>query len=210
MGELYRQWQPGNFENTSDLQFRAAVGGFSGTNAGYLFDNVNVTTSNGAGPPGCDEEIDKKADAPTVTAGGHAGYQLTVRNRGHVIARNLRLCDRVPNHTTFVSASRTLRRIGNRRCLTIPRLEPGQRTGVHVSFRVAADAPAGRLANIADITPVAPPGVSVVPPVLADLPAALASLPPRAAAAGLRPVAKAKALVRVLARVRQHRPHFTG
>ena len=104
-----------------------------------------------------------------------------------------------------MSASRTLRRIGNRRCLVIPRLEPGQRTGVHTDFRVAADAPPGRLANIADIVAVPPPGVPAVavPPVLADLPA-------RAAAAGIKPIAKAKVLVRVLARVRHHRPQFTG
>ena len=61
---------------------RAALAGLSGYDASYLFDNVNVTTSNGAGPPGCDEELDKKADARTVPAGGLAGYQLTVRNRG--------------------------------------------------------------------------------------------------------------------------------
>ncbi len=200
----YRTWQPGNFQNTSDIQFRANTGGFSGTNAGYLFDNVNVTTSTGAGPPGCDEQIEKQADAPTVTAGGLAGYRISVRNRGTVSERNLLLCDHVPNHTTFVSASRKLRRIGNRRCLTIPRLAPGQRTSVHIDFRVAANTPPGGLANIADIRPVPPPGVSVVPPALVDL-------PPRAVAAPIRPIAKARVLVRVLAAAARHgRPRVTG
>ena len=108
------------------LQFRSSVPGWFDTtqNAGYLFDNVTTTTSNGPGPQGCDVLIDKQADSPTVTAGGIEGYRLTVRNRGRLSERNLLLCDHIPNHTTFVSADRKLRRLGRRRCLLIPRLSP--------------------------------------------------------------------------------------
>ena len=69
----YRANQPGNFQNTSDLQFRAALGGFDIPMAGYLFDNVSYTSSNGPAPPSCDLPIEKQADSPTVTAGGLAG-----------------------------------------------------------------------------------------------------------------------------------------
>ncbi len=130
-----------------------------------------------------------------MTAGSLAGYRITVRNRGRVSERNLLLCDHIPNHTTFVSADRKLRRIGRRRCLMIPRLRPGQRAGVHVDLRVAADAPPGNLANIADITPVPPPGVPVVPGVP---PVFKADLPPGAAVAPLTPLQKVKVVVKIL------------
>ena len=133
--------------------FLAPAGG------GYLFDNVTVTTQNGPGPPGCDLVIDKEADAPTVRAGGLAGYTISVRNRGRLSARNVRVCDRVPRGMTFVGANRKLSRLGERRCLLIPRLGPGQRVSLHVDFRVDGSAPTGTVANIADVTPgVEPPG----------------------------------------------------
>ena len=100
--------------------------------------------------------IEKTADSPTVTAGGRAGYQITVRNRGRLAARNLRVCDRIPRRMTFVSADRKLRRIGRQRCLVIPRLRPGQRVSFHLVLQVNANAPPGTLANIAEVTP--PPG----------------------------------------------------
>src|SRR5215218_5844964 len=80
----------------NSLQFRSSVPGppaLAGN--GYLFDNVSITPSNGPGPPGCDVPIEKTADSPTVTAGGRAGYKITVRNRGRLAARNLRACDRI-------------------------------------------------------------------------------------------------------------------
>ena len=123
--------------------------------------------------------IDKQADAPTVRAGGLEGYSITARNRGSTVARNLRVCDHIPRHTTFVRADHKLARVGRERCLVIPRLSPNQRVSVHLDLRVDANAPPGTLANIADITP----GV----PGLVLLPAALGSdLPGPVAAAGTR------------------------
>ena len=189
---------PNNGEPPSinSLQFRTSVQGPGALaqTGGYLFDNVTVTTGTGPASPGCDVTIDKQADAPTATAGGLAGYQITARNRGHLAARNLLVCDQIPREMTFVSANRTLRRIGRRRCLMVPHLRPGQSAGFHIDLRVAADAPPGSLANIANITPGEPPGL----PPLASLP--LPDLPPNAQTtiAALPPIAKVKVLVKIV------------
>jgi uncharacterized repeat protein (TIGR01451 family) len=140
-GECYTTWE--NFIRanpegetgavlppTNSLQFRTSVAAPAVAGGGFLFDNVTITTDNGAGPPGCDVPIDKQADSPTVTAGGLEGYRLTVRNRGRLSERNLLLCDHIPNHTTFVGADRKLSRVGRERCLRITRLGPGQDTSV--------------------------------------------------------------------------------
>ena len=99
----------------NSLQFRFSVPGPPAlAGRGYLFDNVSITPSDGPGPPRCDEVIDKKADQQTVRAGGLAGYQITVRNRGSGSDRNVQVCDRVPRRMTFVRADRKLRRVGAR------------------------------------------------------------------------------------------------
>ena len=147
----------------NSLQFRSSVQGppALATSGGYLFDNVSITPSDGPGPPGCDVPIEKEADQSTVRAGGRVGYRITVRNRGRLPARNLRACDRIPRQMTFVSADRRLRRIGRQRCLTIPRLRPGQRVSFHLVLQVNPNAPQVRVTNIGDITP---PPVTPTPP----------------------------------------------
>jgi uncharacterized repeat protein (TIGR01451 family) len=188
--------------NLNSLQFRASVPSFHVPNAGFLFDNVTVTTGTGPSSPGCDVTIDKQADAPSVNAAGRAGYQITVRNRGHVSERNVRVCDRIPRRMTFMHADRKMSRVGRARCFTIARLAPGQRVSAHVVLAVDADAPQGSVTNIADITPgVDPPGSTTS---RADVPGGAL-----AASRVLRPVRRARAVVRVLAR-RARRPSFTG
>jgi uncharacterized repeat protein (TIGR01451 family) len=187
------------------LQFRTSVQGPAelATTGGYLFDNVSVTTANGPGPPGCDVTVDKKADAPTVNAAARAGYQITVRNRGHATVRDVRVCDRIPRRMTFVHADRTMTRVGRARCFLIARLAAGQRVSAHVQLAVDANAPQGTVTNIADVTPgVAPPGS---PTNRADLPGTV-----RSASRALRPLRRARAVVRVLARRAARRPKFTG
>jgi uncharacterized repeat protein (TIGR01451 family) len=187
---------------------------------GYLFDNVTTTTAPGNGPPTCDLPIDKKADSSTVRAGGLAGYQISVRNRGTTVARNVRLCDHIPRHTTFVRADRKLTRVGRQRCLLIPRLAPGQRAGFHIDLHVDANAPPGTLTNIADITPGLPPftprpGADTpgadTPGSGADMPSNGTPAPPRVIEAIKE---KAKAAVKVLAKRagprRGRQPRFTG
>jgi uncharacterized repeat protein (TIGR01451 family) len=175
---------------------------------GYLFDNVTTTTAPANGPPSCDLPIIKKADSSTVRAGGLAGYQISVRNRGTMVARNVRLCDHIPRHTTFVSASRKLARLGRQRCLLIPSLAPGQRAGFHIELRVDANAPPGTLDNTADITPGVPPDT---PGSGADVPANGTAAPPQVIEAKKK---KAKARLKVLAKRAGPRggrqPRFTG
>ena len=147
--------------------------------------------------------LDKQADASTVTAGGHVGYTLTARNRGRAVARNIRVCDRIPNGTTFVRSDRKLQRVGRQRCLMIAALKPGQRESVHIVLRVDADHPPGAVANIADLLPglpgtPAPPG--------GDLPALPASPAPGTPAQRIKAIRRAKAIVRVVARLGARRP----
>jgi uncharacterized repeat protein (TIGR01451 family) len=181
---------------------------------GYLFDNVTTTTANGLfAPGGCDLVIDKDVDQRTVVAGGTVGYRITVRNRGRVAVRRHLVCDHVPRRMTFVSANRRLLRLGRLRCLVIPRLRPGQRVSFHIVLRVDANAPEGRMENIADITPPpALPGTDspAVPPRPGAPPEAIEIEKPKA-------IEKAKALVKVVKRVkvnraqrRSSRPPFTG
>jgi len=196
--------------NIDRLQFRS--GGAQGPpelaeSGGYLFDNVTVTTGTGSASPGCDVTIDKQADASTVRAGGLVGYRITAQNRGRAVARNVRVCDRIPRRTTFVRADRRLQRVGHGRCLVIPSLRPGQRERVHVVLRVDADHPLGTLTNIADVRPGLP-GTS--PPPGVDLPVVPGAPARGTPAAKVRAVKRAKAIVRVLARRGVRRSPVTG
>ena len=182
----------------NSLQFRSSVAGPSAlAGNGYLFDNVSITPSDGPGPPGCDVPIEKTADSPTVTAGGRAGFRITVRNRGRLAARNLRACDRIPRQMTFVSADRRLRRIGRQRCLMIPLLRPRQRVSFHLVLQVDANASPGTLTNTGDITP--PP---VTPPAVPQIPAGAPASPggPPAVIATPERIARARATVRIVKR----------
>jgi uncharacterized repeat protein (TIGR01451 family) len=216
LGQCFTTWE--NFYRATSqgvqvinsLQFRSAGGEVPGiVGRGYLFDNVTTTTANGAGPAGCDTPIEKTADSPTVRAGGHAGYQITVRNRGRVAARNLRVCDHIPRRMAFVRADRRLRRIGRQRCLMIPLLRPRQRVSFHLTLQVDANAPQGTVPNIADIIHGTP-----------GIPVGFEPGTPPAPGTEARVIAKIKAIVRARAAVRilkraqarpaRARPPFTG
>jgi uncharacterized repeat protein (TIGR01451 family) len=215
VGQCYSSWEnyyrhpevKQEVPNIDSLLFRSNVQVPGLLGKGYLFDNVSVTTANGSGPPGCDVPIEKQADERTVTRGGHVGYRITVRNRGHLSARDYRVCDRIPRGMTFVSADRKLLGVGDRRCLVIPSLAPGQRFSFHVVLRADANAPPGDVDNIAEETPVAPPGLPVVPP----LPAAAQDLPGTIGVASA--ISSAKAIVKVVAKPAARRrapPPVTG
>ena len=229
LGQCFTTWEnyyrtnpeqapPPNVNTPADinsLQFRSSVPGPSAlaTTGGYLFDNVSITPSNGPGPPGCDVPIEKEADQSTVRPGGRVGFRLTVRNRGRLAARNLRACDRIPRRMTFVSANRKLLRVGRQRCLVIPRLRAGQRASFHVVLQVSANAPEGRETNVGDITPPPPPPPSpVTPPSPAEPAPGVPAAPgaPPAVLGTAKPIAIARATVRVVKPVKAKPPKFTG
>jgi hypothetical protein len=114
---------------------------------------------------------------------------------------------------TFVSADRKLRRLGRQRCLTIPLLRPCQRVSFHVVLQVDADAPQGRVANIADLIPWTPGLPAGSEP--GALPAPGAGAPARVIAK-IKAIRKARAIVRIVRRVvaqrgrPRARPPFTG
>ena len=153
-------------------------------------------------PGGC-ATIDKEADSPTVTAGGLAGYRITVTNRSRRhTARNLWICDRIPRHMTFVRATRTLRVFRSMRCLVIARLLPHHSTSFHLTLRVASNAN-GTETNTGVVIPggVVIRGGGVTPGNPGNKP------PPVK-----KPTAKAKAIAKAKAKVtvRHRQPHFTG
>lgn len=202
------------FRSTGDQVNESLVG------HGYLFDNVSITTANGPGPPGCDVPIEKQADKRTVSPGGRVSYRITVRNRGRLSARNLQVCDHIPQKMTFVSANRKLLHLGRRRCLLIRRLGPGQRVSFHLMLRVNANASPGNVDNIVDETPPAetppeqPPGMPPAPTVPPVPPVAPGAPGPEVPGKIIKitPIGKAVTVVKVLKkrppakRVRPRRP----
>jgi uncharacterized repeat protein (TIGR01451 family) len=149
-----------------------------------------ITIAPGCGPP---PTIDKEADSPTVTAGGLAGYRITVTSRSRRTARNLWICDRIPRHMTFVRATRTLRIFRRMRCLVIAGLLPHHSTSFNLTLRVASNAPNGTETNVAEELPGGGviPGNPEPPPVT-------------------KPIAKAKAKVTVRHRSPAPPPRVTG
>jgi uncharacterized repeat protein (TIGR01451 family) len=133
----------------------------------------SITIASDCGPP---DIIAKAPDSPTVTAGGLAGYRITVSNPGRVAARNWWVCDRLPRGMTFVRATRRLRVFRGMRCLVTPRLGPHQHISFHVTARVASNAPTGStLTNIAEVIPGPPaatPGTPAAVPPPGQLPIA--------------------------------------
>jgi uncharacterized repeat protein (TIGR01451 family) len=141
-----------------------------------------ITIASDCGPP---DVITKVPDSPTVTAGGLAGYRITVSNPGRAAARNWWVCDRMPSGLTFVRATRKLRRLGRLRCLVIPTLGPHQRVSFHVTARVASNAQS-TLANEAEVIP-GPPAGGTSPPPAAEPPIADVVLKQKVRHAASRP-----------------------
>ncbi len=104
-----------------------------------------------------------------------------------------------------MSADRKLRRIGRQRCLEIARLRPGQRVSFHLVLQVNANAQPGTLSNTGDVKP--PP---VTPPAPGPGSPASPGGPPAVIAAP-KPIARVKAVVKIVKRAPAQRPpKFTG
>ncbi len=195
----YRSLEPSEEPKPVDeLIFRSALTVPSLLGQGYLFDNVSTTTGNGPDPASCEMPIEKQADKRTVRRGGSVGYRITVHNRGSLTARDYQVCDHIPQGMTFVSADRKLVRHGARRCLVIPSLAPGRHFTFHVVLRADATAAPGSVDNIAEETPVGPPGAPPLPPSAAQ------DLPGKTGVAST--VERAKAVVKIVAKRTARRP----
>jgi uncharacterized repeat protein (TIGR01451 family) len=135
-----------------------------------------ITIASDCGPP---DVITKDPDSPTATAGGLAGYRITVSNPGPVAVRNWWVCDRMPSGMTFVRATRKLRRLGQLRCLVMPTLGPHAKVSFHVTAHVASNAPS-TLTNEAEVIPGPPaptPGTPGAVPPAAPVPPPAAQVP---------------------------------
>ena len=95
--------------------------------------------------------LDKRASSPLVKAGGTVDFTITWKNTGRVAARNVLICDRLPDQMTFVSAKGAAFKNG-KACWA----RKSVRTGATLTFRVRArvDATAGntKLVNVATAT----------------------------------------------------------
>ena len=93
----------------------------------------------------------KVVDKHRAKAGGLLHYRLVLRVSGTVAALDVRVCDAVPAHTTFVSAPGATFDRGTV-CWTRPSLKPGSVLRFRVVVRIDRDAPTGRIRNVAVAT----------------------------------------------------------
>jgi uncharacterized repeat protein (TIGR01451 family) len=147
--------------------------------------------------------IDKTTQTRAARPGALIRYRITVTNRGSAPVRSLRSCDRAPRALRLVRATARLRRVsGGRRCLLIALLQPGQHKTFRATFRLRANVRAATVTNGASAAVPTGAAPSPVPPGAAGSPA-----PVNGNGNALRPIASAKAVVRVR---REPRPQFTG
>jgi uncharacterized repeat protein (TIGR01451 family) len=95
--------------------------------------------------------LSKRASSPVVKAGGTAGFTIVWKNTGNAAARNVVICDDLPNHMTFASAPGASHRKG-KVCWT----RKSVKSGTTLAFRVVARLDAGvgneKLVNVATAT----------------------------------------------------------
>jgi uncharacterized repeat protein (TIGR01451 family) len=93
----------------------------------------------------------KRASSPLVNAGGTVDFTITWKNTGRIAARNVLICDRLPDQMTFVSAKGASFKNG-KACWA----RKSVRTGATLTFRVTArvDVTVGntKLVNVATAT----------------------------------------------------------
>jgi uncharacterized repeat protein (TIGR01451 family) len=148
-----------------------------------------------------DVVIEKTTQTRSARPGALITYRITVTNRGAAPVLRLRSCDRAPRALRLVRATARLQRAaGGRRCLVIPLLRPGERRTFAATFRLRANVTAATVTNGASADVPTGSAPSAAPPNGAGSPV-------NSADNTLRPVAKAKAAVRVRGKPR---PQFTG
>jgi uncharacterized repeat protein (TIGR01451 family) len=110
-------------------------------------------------PPAAEILIDKGVDAEQLRRGDTARYSIRVSNIGGSLARDVVVSDEVPPELEIIdlqSSKGDIVASGQRVTAYPAALEPGEEAALLVGVRVRADAPAGLLVNIAQVTTSSP------------------------------------------------------
>lgn len=94
----------------------------------------------------------KRAAGRVVRPGQTVRFRLTVRNRGKVAARNVRVCDRLPSATQYLGANARVNFKGRNACVNVGTLAKDKARTVTLRLRVDQGARAGRMVNTATAT----------------------------------------------------------
>ena len=124
----------------NSLQFRSSVQGPLPSSAVATCSTTSITPSDGLVRQGATCRSKRKptrARCAPAAAWATGSRSATAADSPPATSA----CDCIPRRMTFVSADRRLRRIGRERCLTIPRLRPGQRASFHLVLQVNPNAP---------------------------------------------------------------------
>ena len=111
--------------------------------------NIATSTATIKAPP-TRSSLSKRVARRTVDPGATVGYTITYRNLGPGTARGVTICDRLPGRLTLVSAPGG-RLDGGSVCWRRARVAAGATVRLRLRARVDADAPAGRIRNIATV-----------------------------------------------------------
>ncbi len=93
----------------------------------------------------------KRASSPTVKAGGTVGFTIVWKNTGKAKAKNVVICDDLPNQMTFVSAKGASFKNG-KACWTRKFVAKGATLTFRVVAHVNANVGTGKLVNVATAT----------------------------------------------------------
>ena len=110
-----------------------------------------TTSVHPASVPKTSISLVKRASAPVVKAGGTAGFTIVWKNTGKAAARNVVICDDLPNQLTFVSAKGAAFKNG-KACWTRKSVAKGATLTFRVVARVDASVGNEKLVNVATAT----------------------------------------------------------
>ena len=95
--------------------------------------------------------LDKRASSPTVKAGGTVDFAITWKNTGKIAARDVLICDRLPNQMSFVTAKGATFKNG-KACWSRKSVAKGATLTFRVTARVEATVGNEKLVNVATAT----------------------------------------------------------
>jgi uncharacterized repeat protein (TIGR01451 family) len=136
-------------------------------------DDIQCTVTNTPLPAGAPRlRLSKRASEAKTRPGEVLTYKLTVRNRGVGDARNVRVCDRVPNGLKVLKAPGAAQRTKKRVCWKIDLLPSGAKRVLRITAQIEIDVkpgkkirntarargPNGNTANAGDTVEVRPTG----------------------------------------------------